>query len=202
MGAGKLFLDLQLLAFELSHQRIIREGPGHFHLDLSFKSGVLGLECADVRRFHAFSSFRESPLQKPAQGLSRAGRRCFAMCRFRLFPTQGGGALSCSHNRRILQVKPRRIVRVYGFDRKPQATPDSARSDLCEGVGLTVTEEEMRKRLAALSIEHRDLDAAIDALTSAGVRDQLQIARLKKRKLLLKDQIAMIEDYLIPDIIA
>jgi hypothetical protein len=65
-----------------------------------------------------------------------------------------------------------------------------------------VTEEEMRKRLAALRIEHRDLDAAIDALSLNGVRDQLQIARLKKRKLLLKDQIAMIEDYLIPDIIA
>ncbi|MBB4614562.1 YdcH family protein [Novosphingobium taihuense] len=65
-----------------------------------------------------------------------------------------------------------------------------------------MTEEEMRKRLAALRIEHRDLDAAIDALSLNGVRDQLQIARLKKRKLLLKDQIAMIEDYLIPDIIA
>lgn len=65
-----------------------------------------------------------------------------------------------------------------------------------------MTEEEMRKRLAALRIEHRDLDAAIDALTLNGTRDQLQIARLKKRKLLLKDQIAMIEDYLIPDIIA
>nr|WP_206065672.1 MULTISPECIES: DUF465 domain-containing protein [Novosphingobium] len=60
----------------------------------------------------------------------------------------------------------------------------------------------MRKRLAALRIEHRDLDAAIDALSLNGARDQLQIARLKKRKLLLKDQIAMIEDYLIPDIIA
>ncbi len=65
-----------------------------------------------------------------------------------------------------------------------------------------MTEEEMRKRLAALRLEHRDLDAAIDALTSGGKRDQLQIARLKKRKLLLRDQIAMIEDYLIPDIIA
>jgi hypothetical protein len=65
-----------------------------------------------------------------------------------------------------------------------------------------VTEEEMRKRLAALRLEHRDLDAAIDALSLNGARDQLQIARLKKRKLLLKDQIAMIEDYLIPDIIA
>ena len=65
-----------------------------------------------------------------------------------------------------------------------------------------MTEEEMRKRLAALRIEHRDLDAAIDALSGAGSQDQLQIARLKKRKLLLKDQIQIIEDYLTPDIIA
>jgi len=53
-----------------------------------------------------------------------------------------------------------------------------------------------------LKIEHRDLDAAIDALTGAGSTDQLQIARLKKRKLKLKDQMTMLEDYLIPDIIA
>ncbi|WP_395395682.1 DUF465 domain-containing protein [Novosphingobium sp. BL-8A] len=65
-----------------------------------------------------------------------------------------------------------------------------------------MTEEEMRKRLEMLKIEHRDLDAAIDALNSAGAGDQLQIARLKKRKLRLKDQISLIEDYLIPDIIA
>lgn len=60
----------------------------------------------------------------------------------------------------------------------------------------------MRKRLDGLRVEHRDLDAAIDALTGAGSTDQLQIARLKKRKLRLKDQIALLEDYLIPDIIA
>lgn len=74
-----------------------------------------------------------------------------------------------------------------------------------------MTEDEMRKRLEALRVEHRDLDAAIDALTAAalvgaavgpGSHDQLQIARLKKRKLRLKDQIAILEDYLIPDIIA
>lgn len=65
-----------------------------------------------------------------------------------------------------------------------------------------MTEQEMRKRLEALRIEHRDLDAAIDALSAAGSSDQLQIARLKKRKLLLKDQISILEDYLIPDIIA
>jgi len=60
----------------------------------------------------------------------------------------------------------------------------------------------MRKRLAALRIEHRDLDAAIGALSTADSQDQLQIARLKKRKLRLRDQIAIIEDYLTPDIIA
>jgi hypothetical protein len=65
-----------------------------------------------------------------------------------------------------------------------------------------LTEEEMRQRLTALRIEHRDLDAAIDALTRSGGPDQLQVARLKKRKLALKDQIAIIEDYLTPDIIA
>lgn len=60
----------------------------------------------------------------------------------------------------------------------------------------------MRKRLSALRIEHRDLDAAISALSTANSPDQLQIARLKKRKLRLRDQIAIVEDYLTPDIIA
>ena len=69
-------------------------------------------------------------------------------------------------------------------------------------VARGVTEEEMRKRLAGLRIEHRDLDAAIAALSATDSRDQLQIARLKKRKLRLKDQIAIFEDYLTPDIIA
>jgi len=64
-----------------------------------------------------------------------------------------------------------------------------------------MTEDEMRKRLEILRIEHRDLDAAIAALSETPAA-QLQVARLKKRKLLLKDQIALIEDALIPDIIA
>jgi hypothetical protein len=75
--------------------------------------------------------------------------------------------------------------------------------DFSSGVaGIGMTEEEMRKRLEVLRTEHRDLDAAIDALTAANSTDQLQLARLKKRKLRLKDQIAMIADYLIPDITA
>ena len=68
--------------------------------------------------------------------------------------------------------------------------------------GSGVNEDEMRKHLEVLKIEHRDLDAAIDALTLANAGDQLQVARLKKRKLRLKDQMAIIADYLIPDIIA
>lgn len=65
-----------------------------------------------------------------------------------------------------------------------------------------MTEEELRKRLELLRSEHGDLDAAIIALNDSGSTDQLQIARLKKRKLRLKDQIAQIEDTLLPDIIA
>lgn len=57
-------------------------------------------------------------------------------------------------------------------------------------------------RLARLKQEHRDLDAAIEALAAMPRPDQLQIARLKKRKLRLKDEIALIEDQIIPDIIA
>ena len=58
----------------------------------------------------------------------------------------------------------------------------------------------LRAKLAELVQEHRDLDTAILAL--AGSRDQLQLTRLKKRKLQLKDEIARIEDALLPDIIA
>lgn len=57
-------------------------------------------------------------------------------------------------------------------------------------------------RLVRLRMEHRDLDAAIDALRTTSSPDQLQIARLKKRKLRLRDEISLLEDLLVPDIIA
>ena len=62
-------------------------------------------------------------------------------------------------------------------------------------------EVNLRARLATLVQEHRDLDAAIDALTLTG-SDQLALSRLKKRKLQLKDEIAEINTALLPDIIA
>ena len=63
-------------------------------------------------------------------------------------------------------------------------------------------EQSLRARLAQLRQEHGDLDAAIAAMIEASNCDQLQLTRLKKRKLQLKDQIARIEDNLLPDITA
>jgi hypothetical protein len=63
-------------------------------------------------------------------------------------------------------------------------------------------EQELRSQLARLLQEHRDLDAAISALQVTPGSDILQVQRLKKRKLYLKDRISFIEDQLTPDIIA
>jgi hypothetical protein len=60
----------------------------------------------------------------------------------------------------------------------------------------------LHSRLAILRQEHRDLDMAIAALSETPVPDQLQLVRFKRRKLRLKDEIARIEDQLVPDIIA
>ena len=62
--------------------------------------------------------------------------------------------------------------------------------------------EALKAKLAALKIEHRDLDEVIARLAERVPFDQLQLQRLKKRKLLLKDQISKIESELLPDIIA
>ena len=58
------------------------------------------------------------------------------------------------------------------------------------------------RRLELLRGEHRDLDSAIAVLMESGAGDQMQIARFKKRKLRLRDEIAQLEDGLVPDIIA
>jgi len=63
-------------------------------------------------------------------------------------------------------------------------------------------ERELRAQLARLLQEHRDLDAAIEALQVSPGSDLLQVQRLKKRKLVLRDRIRQIEDQLFPDIIA
>tara|TARA_Y100000815_G_C13052867_1_gene391363 strand:- start:78 stop:290 length:213 start_codon:yes stop_codon:yes gene_type:complete len=67
---------------------------------------------------------------------------------------------------------------------------------------LMSREELLTLELERLRSEHRDLDAAIEAMQGNPLSDQLSLRRLKKRKLALKDQIARIEDELFPDIIA
>ena len=70
----------------------------------------------------------------------------------------------------------------------------------CGGDGMEL--REIVRRIETLRQEHRDLDVAIDAVRDTVAPDQLQIARLKKRKLRLRDEIAALGDELIPDIIA
>jgi hypothetical protein len=73
------------------------------------------------------------------------------------------------------------------------------------GTDAAMTQEERREfeaELARLRQEHRDLDTAIEALHLAPGADVLQVQRLKKRKLVLRDRISFVEDQLTPDIIA
>lgn len=67
---------------------------------------------------------------------------------------------------------------------------------------VPVADLAVRNELAQLRQEHRDLDSAIEALQGQASPDNLQVQRLKKRKLALKDRITALEDKLLPDIIA
>ena len=67
---------------------------------------------------------------------------------------------------------------------------------------MRVENSDIQETLIVMMQEHRDLDDAILALSGAGAADQLQLQRLKKKKLLLKDEISRIRDRLLPDIIA
>jgi len=63
-------------------------------------------------------------------------------------------------------------------------------------------EDALRAELTELRQEHRDLDAAVSALSASANADALQLQRLKKKKLTIKDRISALEDQLFPDIIA
>ena len=100
-------------------------------------------------------------------------------------------------------------MRIHDFVASPGATPvlefpaKVVFADLIPAAEMTHDEErEFKAQLARLRQEHRDLDAAIEALHNAPSSDLLQVQRLKKRKLVLRDRIIAIEDQLTPDIIA
>lgn len=108
-----------------------------------------------------------------------------------------------SKSRIVIGVLP---IIIAGARAKTNSGP-SARffnDDLFAAVCLErcMNDDGYQQQLTQLKIEHRDLDDAIRALTAQTLIDQLQIARLKKKKLILKDQIMRLEDQLVPDIIA
>ncbi|MCC3861424.1 DUF465 domain-containing protein [Emcibacteraceae bacterium Y4] len=67
---------------------------------------------------------------------------------------------------------------------------------------MNMDKADILEKIQELRVQHRDLDDAIAALISSGTTNMLQIKRLKKQKLMLKDRIAKLEDQLVPDIIA
>ena len=69
-------------------------------------------------------------------------------------------------------------------------------------MSIIVGTSALRAKLEELRLEHRDVDSAIQSLQQTAPFDQLQIQRMKKRKLALKDQIIKLESQLLPDIIA
>ena len=70
------------------------------------------------------------------------------------------------------------------------------------GANMNDDERALYARLGALRLEHRDLDLAIQALSSTVVQDQIMLARMKRKKLALKDEISRLRNQLTPDIIA
>jgi hypothetical protein len=104
------------------------------------------------------------------------------------------------------QSAPRTAKKSDDLNRKPRheiIIPTGGSKNAQPWVYMTKDEErELQDQLARLQQEHRDLDAAISALQHTFGSDQLQIQRLKKRKLQLRDRISFIEDQLTPDIIA
>ncbi len=90
-----------------------------------------------------------------------------------------------------------KVVYCASNEHRSNESPMNAYSDLS-----MKTDEVLRVELEVFRQEHSDLDEAIRVLQDTGTADQLMIQRLKKKKLQLKDRIAMIEDRLTPDIIA
>ena len=81
---------------------------------------------------------------------------------------------------------------------RPGGIVDDSRYDMNMETAETI--EAIERRIIELKQEHRDLDLAIGVLVATPIHDELQLKRLKKRKLLLKDQISFLEAQLTPDI--
>jgi hypothetical protein len=109
-------------------------------------------------------------------------------------PSENGGAF---RDKAVVAIRGLMLVRP-----RPADAPGGERAeDALEAAPEALSEEAMRRELETLRERHRDLDVAIEALAEKGT-DPLAVRRLKKRKLMLRDRIAHLEDQLTPDIIA
>jgi len=93
------------------------------------------------------------------------------------------------------------FVVIPGHAPEAKPTQDAALGAMADN-DQEALKDELRAELERLRQEHRDLDAAIEALSNVPGRDLIQLQRLKKRKLVLRDRIIQVEDQLTPDIIA
>lgn len=107
---------------------------------------------------------------------------------------------------RTLGSHPRKADRLTLHANMPYRFPQASASVFPVTTGqlgmMDDTTEELRHKLEDLRVEHRDLDDVITHLLDGSGFDQLQVKRLKKRKLMLKDEIQALESALVPDIIA
>ena len=107
------------------------------------------------------------------------------------------------HRTDLPDVNQTAIIRYNFIGLETVPKPQRSRNKGATKAEMTKEEErELRAQLARLLQEHRDLDAAIAALQESPGADIIQVQRLKKRKLQLRDRITFIEDQLTPDIIA
>jgi len=130
------------------------------------------------------------------------------------FETKNGATIAFRCRLKPGEFEPaiHRLVKKAKKRRRRQRLPGFRASAILRGArfapgkcgdAMTRDEErELARELEQLKQEHRDLDSAIDALLAASGHDRIQVQRLKKRKLQLRDRIGAIEDQLFPDIIA
>src|SRR5215207_5429878 len=186
---GDLVLQLELSSLEFRYLEVIDGRVAHGVLNFPFERLVFPFKLAQMHlQRHASVPPIAVPTARHHATTGRGRRRQNVMVRCKS-PGITGAALAPPDARA----------------HSPGPSPDTTQRHRGARMAPQLSDEEIvefEAELARLKEEHRDLDGAIEALLRMVAGDQLQIQRLKKRKLVLKDRISYLEDQLTPDIIA
>jgi hypothetical protein len=175
-----LVLDLQLPALQRSDFDIIHFGMSQFRLDLSLEGLMLALKLGKMRvDRHEDPPFIQTTCEKVGRSAAVFKRKMARMVDF-----------------------PQTVFRALELAGKSALKAGRGNEPTMRYTLSDQEREQLQRDFARLEQEHRDLDSAIAALQQVGSTDQLQIQRLKKRKLVLKDRMIEVADRLRPDIIA